>query len=247
MVFNAKTQSCNGAIGLIGLLLVFLAVPVRAQTWQEELAKMPLAYPVNELNEKNCADVMLPSLHWNPVVKALIFMPGATDEFYFFHRAKVVLTNSSPTLLDAVSALTNQTLIVATYRKPFLILHTAEDPIEPIGIVEDPKTAQRIRKKEFKHFAIYNDRQWDVMQPILQFGLDTRVLPKTGTHETSHFFRHTFCRWELNGWEMCEAMAMAGKTKFTVKKKLIVFEGDKRFLAMPKAPEGFLLKPRKSD
>lgn len=239
---NAKTQRGKGAIALIGLLLIFFVAPIRASTWQEELAKMPLAYPVNELNEKNCTDVMLPSLHWNPVVRALIFMPGATDEFYFFHRAKAVLTNSAPTLLDAVSALTNQTLIVATYRAPFLILHTAEDPMEPIAVIEDQKTAERIRKKEFKHFAVYNDRKWDLMQPVLQFGLDTRVLPGTKTHETAHFFRNSFCRWELNGWEMCEAMALAGKTKFTVKKKLVLFEGDTRFLAKPKTPEGFLLK-----
>jgi len=242
MLNHARTPRRKGAIGLIGLLLILLVAPMNAQTWQDELAKMPLAYPVKELNEKNCADVMLPSLHWNPVVKALVFMPGATDEFYFFHRAKAVLTNGSPTLLDAVSALTNQTLIVATYRAPFLILHTAEDPMEPIGIVEDQKTAERIRRKEFKHFAIYNDRRWDEMQPMLQFELNARVLPGTKSHETAHFFRNTFCCWELNGWQMLEAMTMAGKTRFTVKKKLIVFEGDTRFLSRPATPNGFLLK-----
>jgi hypothetical protein len=232
-------------IKFVAFLCLVSALPVWAQNWQAELAKMPLAYPVKELNEKNCADVMLPSLHWNPVVKALIFMPGATDEFYFFHRAKAVLTNEAPTLLDAVSALTNQTLIVATYRAPFLILHTTEDPIEPVGVIEDQKTADRIRAKEFKHFAIYNDRRWDEMQPMLEFQLNTRVLPPTKSHDTAHFFRTTFCCYELNGWQMCEAMAMAGKTKFTVKKKAVVFEGDLRFLARPKTPEGFLLKQKK--
>lgn len=208
---------------------------------------MPLAYNVRELTEKNCADVVLPSLHWNPVVKALVFMPGATDEFYFFHRAKAVLTNAQPTLLDAISALTNQTFIRATYRSPFLILHTAEDPIEPVGKIEDQKTADRIHAKEFKHFAIYNDRRWDLMQPILEFNLNVRVLPGLKTHETAHFFRNTFCAWELNGTQMLEAMAMAGKTKFTIKKKLVVFEGDERFLTRPPTPEGFLLKPRQSN
>ncbi|MGZ4973072.1 MAG: hypothetical protein ACXWJB_12640 [Limisphaerales bacterium] len=233
------------AIRLVGMLGLLVVGPVCAQTWQAELAKMPLAYSVSELNEKNCADVMLPSLRWNPVVKALVFMPGATDEFYFFHRAKAVLTNGSPTLLDAVSALTNQTLIVVTFRAPFLILHTAEDPMEPVGIIEDKKTAERIRHKEFKHFAIYNDRRWDEMQPMLQFELNTRVLPPTKSHDTAHFFRNTFCCWELNGWQMLEAMAMAGKTKFTVKKKVVVFEGDTRFLTRPPTPEGFLLKKAK--
>lgn len=218
-----------------------------ATTWQDEFAKMPLAYQIHELTEKNCADAMLPSLHWNPTVKALIFMPGATDEFYFFHRAKAVLTNANPTLLDAVAALTNQTLIRATFRSPFLVLHTAEDPIEPVGKIEDQKTADRIRGKEFKHFAIYNDRRWDQMQPILQFTLNVRVLPGVKTHDTAHFFRHSFCAWELNGMQMLEAMAMAGKTKFTIKKKLILFEGDTRFVTRPPTPQGFLLKPRQTN
>jgi hypothetical protein len=221
------------------------AVSARCEsTWQSELAKMPLTSEVHELTEKNCVDVMLPSLHWNPTVKALVFMPGATDEFYFFHRAKAVLTNSQATLLDAVSALTNQTLIRATFRSPFLILHTAEDPMEPVGIIEDQKTADRIRSKELKHFAIYNDRRWDTMQPVLEFNLNVRFRPALKSHETAHFFRTTFCTWELNGMQMLEAMAMAGKTKFTIKKKLVVFQGDTRFLTRPPTPEGFLLKPR---
>jgi hypothetical protein len=156
-----------------------------------------------------------------------------------------VLTNSQPTLLDAIAALTNQTFIRATYHPPFLILHTAEDPIEPMGKIEDQKTADRIRAQRFDHFEIYNDRRWDNLQPMLQFKLNTRILPGTRTHDTAHFFRHTFCHWELNGWQMVEAVALANKTKFTVKKKLIVFEGDTRFLARPPTPEGFLLKRAK--
>jgi hypothetical protein len=216
-----------------------------APDWNSELARMPLASNVHELTEKNCADVLLPSLHWNPVVKALVFMPGATDEFYFFHRAKAVLTNASPSLADAIGALTNQSLIRVTYRAPFLILHTAEDPIEPVGTIEDQKTAAKIRAKRFTHFAIYNDRKWDEMQPILEFNLNVRVLPGLHSHDTSHFFRHTFCAWELNGIEMLEAMAMAGKTQFTIKKKSVVFAGDLRFLTRPPTPEGFLLNGRK--
>jgi hypothetical protein len=224
----------------ISVALFCLAATSHAQTWQDELAKMPLYHPVHELTEKNCADVMLPSLRWNPMVKALVFMPGATDEFYFFHRAHVVLTNETPTLLDAISGLTNQTLIRVTFRAPFLILHTSEDPLEPLIKVEDQKTADRIRAKQLKHFTIYNDRNWDIMQPILEFNLDVRVKPGLKTHDTSHFFRHTFCAWELNGMQFLEAMELAGKTKVTIKKKLVVFEGDTRFLSRPPTPEGFL-------
>ena len=58
--------------------------------------------------------ILLNSFRRNPAVQALIFMPGATDEFYFFRRARARLTNNAPTLLDAVTALTNQTYIRAT-------------------------------------------------------------------------------------------------------------------------------------
>ena len=45
---------------------------------------MPLTEKVSELNRHNCVKVTLGSLQRNPAVKALIFMPGARDEFYFF-------------------------------------------------------------------------------------------------------------------------------------------------------------------
>ena len=89
-----------------------------AETWQDALARMPLGHKVTELNRTNCADVFLGAFQSNNVVKALVFMPGATDEFYFFRRARADLTNSPASLLDAVSALTNQTQIRATFRPP---------------------------------------------------------------------------------------------------------------------------------
>ena len=130
-------------------LLALVAAPLAlcGQTnWPEALAKMPLKQPVRELNRSNAVPVMLAAFQRNAAVKALIFMPGATDEFYFFRRVHAQLTNSAPTLLDAVAALTNQTYIRATLRPPFLLLHTAEDPLEPIEVVEDQKTADSIRR-----------------------------------------------------------------------------------------------------
>ena len=83
---------------------------------------MPLAANGSVLNETNCVPLLLRSFRSNDVVKGIVFMPGATDEFFFFHKAKATLTNPSPTLLDAVSALTNQTEIRADFRPPLLLL-----------------------------------------------------------------------------------------------------------------------------
>jgi hypothetical protein len=228
------------------LSLALLAAPwsLPAQTnWPEALAKMPLKQPVSELNRSNVAPVMLASFQRNPAVKALIFMPGATDEFYFFRRARAQLTNRAPTLLDAVAALTNQTLIRATLRPPFLLLHTAEDPLEPVAVVEDQKTADSIRGHKYDKAAVYDDVDWDHLEHFLGFYLNTNMRPPPLSHDSYHFFRHTFAEFDLNGWEALEAAALAGKTKFTVKKNMVLFDLDERVPAAPPregvSPGGF--------
>jgi hypothetical protein len=214
---------------LAGLLAA--AGPLAAQTtWQEEFAKMPLTEKAPELNRHNCVRVMLGSLQRNPAVKALIFMPGATDEFYFFHRARATLSNSAPTLLDAVSALTNQTYIRATLCPPFLLMRTDEDPTNPIIDIQDRRTADRLQKKHFEKHGLYNDRDWDFMQPILSFDLDTKMFPALHSHESHHFFRHSFAEFDLNGWDALRAVALAGKTGFIVQRKRVVFVGDTRLI-----------------
>jgi len=226
-------------------MLLFLVSPLWAQsTWQEEFARMPLPEKVSVLGQHNCVRVVLNSFRRNPAVQAVIFMPGATDELYFFHRVNVTLTNNAPNLLDAVSALTNQTYIRATLLPPFLVLHTDEDPLEPAIVVEDQHTADRIRKKRFEKHGVFDDRDWDFMQPILSFDLDTKMRPGLETHASNHFFRHSFAEFDLDGWDALRAVALAGKTGFTVTKKKVTFKGDDRYLAEPVTPPNFLKDDR---
>jgi hypothetical protein len=204
------------------------------ETWQTALSQMPLKTSVTQLTRTNCVEPLLRAFQSNDVVKALVFMPGATDEFYFFRRARATLTNASPTLLDAVEALTNQTLIRATFRPPILLLHTVEDPLEPLFRIEDWPTEDRLRKAHFVPHVVYNDRDWDYLLPILGKKLKTKFLPYRKTRDSWHFFRHSLAGWNLTGWEALEAISLAGKTTFTVQKKRVVFEGDTR---KPKAPK----------
>jgi hypothetical protein len=114
--------------------------------------------------------------------------------------------------------------------------------LEPIAVVEDQRTADRIRRKHFEKQVNYNDRTWDFVQPILAFDMNTHITPRVGSHDSWHFFRHSFAAFDLNGWDALRAMALAGKTEFTVKKKRVVFEGDTRTLAKPAPADGFLLQ-----
>src|SRR5262245_33605791 len=107
---KSRSASCSFRFDMrrstIWILLCLLRVPLLAsETWESALSRMPLEAGVTELSRTNCVEVMLKAFQSNDFVKALIFMPGATDEFYMFKRARAQLTNASPTLLDAVSAL----------------------------------------------------------------------------------------------------------------------------------------------
>jgi hypothetical protein len=224
------------------LLIIFAAatMALRAQTWQDDFAKMPLTEKVSELNGGNCARVLLNSFKRNSSTQALILMPGATDELYFFRRVHARLTNAAPTMLDAIAALTNQTYIETTFEPPLLLLHTVEDPLDPIIVVHDERTAERIRKHHFEKHAVFEDRDWDHVQPDLAFDLNTKVLPGLRSHDSHHFFRHSLAEYDLNGWDALRALALAGKTQVTIQRKLIVFQGDTRYGGPPPHLEDFL-------
>jgi hypothetical protein len=203
------------------------------EEWQTALERMPLGTNVTQLNRSNCVGILLRALQSNNVVKALIFMPGATDEFYMFRRAKAALTNASPSLLDAVNALTNQTLIRATFRPPLLLLHSDEDPLDPACEIRSPATEIRIRRRSFVPHALYNDRDWDFLLPILRGTFHLRFSPRLHSASSWHFYRHSFAGWNLSGWEALEAISLAGKSRFTVARRQVLFVGDERTRSLP--------------
>ena len=205
-----------------------------AETWPDALSAMPLNTNVTQLNRTNCVGILLRAFQSNDVVKALNFMPGATDEFYFFRRARAEMTNSPASLLDAVSALTNQTLIRATFRPPLLLLHTAEDLLEPAIRIEHQPTADKIRQARFVAHGVYNDRDWDYLRDVLRWSLRTEMRPLSHSTDSWHFYRHSFAAWNLTGWEAIEATALAGQEGVTVRRKQLLFGTDPRPRVAPK-------------
>ncbi len=231
----------NAASLRFATLLIFLLValtPARPQaaepTWQSALGAMPLIEPTQTITRTNFSRIMLESFRSNHIVKALVLQPGATDEFYFFKRAEATLRAGTPTLLDAVTALTNQTRIRVTFRPPMLLLHADDDPTEPQVTVRDPGLVERLRQTPFLPHFLYNDHDWDHVQPILCDTLDMGFFPPEQSRLSWHFFRHAVAGWDLNGWEALQAISLANKTVFTVRRSkvfrrpFIVFEGDVR-------------------
>ena len=213
------------------------------ENWQTALSQMPLAANVTELNRTNCVPLMLDSFQSNGVVKALIFMPGATDELYFFRRARATLTNANPSLLDAVAALTNQTYIEATFQPPFLLLHTTEDFLDGFATVKNKSTRAKLTKKIVAGKFLFNDTDWEHLRARLNWKLSVGLRPFSGAADSWHFYRHSFVAVNLNEWEMLEAIALAGKTTFTLHWLTVDFQPDTRKGAVPDVKDIRLPQP----
>jgi hypothetical protein len=186
------------------------------ESWQEALSRMPLSAGVTELNRTNCVPLMLNAFQSNSVVKALIFMPGATDEIYFFRRVHALLSKANLSLADAVIALTNQTYIQAEFRPPFLLLHTTEDPLDPIAIVKSQTAAATLRARTVPDRLVFSDTEWDDLRTALRGKAGIWLRPFSNTPDSWHFYRHTFVACGLTQWELLEAIAFSGKTTFTL-------------------------------
>ena len=217
------------------ILLAMLATSALAgESWQSALSRMPLGTNVTELDRSNCVPLMLDAFQSNGVVKALIFMPGATDEFYFFRRAHATLTNSNPSLLDAVTALTNQTYIQATFQPPLLLLHSTEDSLDGFATVKNESTAAKLRQRPVPDRVVFNDADWENLRLALNKKMSVGLRPDPDAPETFHFYRHSFAACGVTQWEMLESIALAGKTTFTLHWLTVKFQPDSRGGVVPK-------------
>src|SRR5581483_2691992 len=205
------------------LLLVNASICRAADDWRAVLAGMPLREPVTELNTSNYARLLLGAFESNDTVKALIIMPGAVDTFFWHRETTATLTNASPTLLDAVVALTNQTRIHATFEPPFLLLRFDWDPQQPLCEILDGTPIAKLQRKTFAGHVLCNDQDWDSMLPTLKKGTGLAIAPKKHSRYSYHFYRSTFAAWNLNSWEAVEAMALSTRTIVSVGRRTLSF------------------------
>jgi hypothetical protein len=220
------------------ILFAWLATTALAdEDWQNALSAIPLGIPQNgftELNRSNCVPLMLNAFQSNGVVRAIVFMPGATDEFYFYRRAHAILTNSNPSLLDAVTALTNQTYIQATFQPPLLLLHTTEDSLDGFATIRNKNTAAKLRQRIVPDRLIFNDADWGKLKSVLDEKLSVGLEPDPDAPETWHFYRHSFAACGVTQWEMLESIALAGKTTFKLNWLSAKYQPDSRAGVVPK-------------
>jgi hypothetical protein len=223
---------------ITALILIANAARAGELSWPDALRTMPLGKNVALLNRSNCAEVLLTGFRSNAAVKALIFMPGATDELYFFRRVNVVVTNSDATLLDTIVAITNQSPLRVTVRENFLLLYSCEDVLDLDIKIQHTNTVEKLKAGKPLPHLLMLDRDWTQFLDATQKKIRPTLWPYRRTRESWHFYRHTFAGWSLTPWETLQAAAYSGKTKFTVVRNRVNFELDERVNELPKL-DGF--------
>lgn len=222
-------------IVIAGWVAVILGInSTMGADWPAALSRMPLGTNVTWLTRTNCAETLFAAFSRDAAVKALIFMPGATDELYFFHRVNVQLVNPEPNLFDAIKALTNQSPLRVAYQQPLLLIYSDEDVLDLEVKIEHPATVEKLKAKAVPGKQEFLDRDWKVLRDHHRHALPVSIGPLNRESITRHFYRHTFAGWELSGWETLQATALAGKTQFTVRRGRVEFDLDERMGQLPR-------------
>lgn len=216
------------------IVTMFCRSALAGESWQDVLARMPLEPGVTNLRRTNAIPVMLNAFQSNGVVKALIFMPAAADEFVYYRRAHVALTKAHPSLADAIVALTNQTYIQAEFRPPFLLLYTTQDTEGSISTIKSKSAAARLQVRIVHGRVIFCDSNWDYTRRAVARKLSVTMLPFADAPDTWHIWPNNFAGYDLTQWELLEAVALSDKTTFTLHWLTADFQLDERTGPVPK-------------
>ena len=221
------------AILAILATVLLTAITQAEEPWEAPLRAMPLPAGLAQIDDTTIAATLTNAFQANGIVKAIILMPMAQEEFFMHRRAKANLP-AAPTLLDAVLALRDQTYVKVKFASPFLLLHTDHDLPEVDVEVKDPSIVEELKATRFKPHVAWNDRNWDSVLPTLRDHLPLRIRPIADDRESWHFWRHSLAAWNLDGWEAVQVVALAGRTRVTLKRAAIIrtpiayYEPDRR-------------------
>lgn len=193
------------------------------ETWVKSLRAMPLPDGAT-LNRSNAVDVLLPAFRSNAVIKALVVLPGVSDDFYLIHRDAPALNLRATNLWEGIVALTNSTAMRVTWREPLVLLHAgARESLQGSIRIEDAAMARRLKLQNLPGRVLHVDAHWETVQPTLARVLGRPVRPEGVSTHAWHFNRHTVAGWNLTGWELLDAVSLTGGTTVSVQKLGINF------------------------
>jgi hypothetical protein len=210
------------------LALLLSLTPAVAGDWRDALEAMPMTNRSVLLNRSNAISLLVESFSPNSMVKALVVLPGVTDDFYLINRDQPSLNIRAINLLEAVTALTNRTAVRATFLAPFLLLHLDRDVLDPAVDIQHSPTAERLACSRSLAHAMFFDKPWNVSRSALEQNIRLTVKPSSSSDKGGHVYRVNLAGWHLTDRELLTAVAVASRTGFTIQRNRVLFESISR-------------------
>jgi hypothetical protein len=203
----------------LAFVLIFFSFSLKAEDpWRDALAKMPLGVRKVRMQKLEPVEALFGAFRSNEVVRAVVFMPGATDQLYFF-KDRDLKFEPKASLLDAVDALTAKGRIKATYQPPFLLMHANDETW-----AKSPGNLPLRDGTVVLANGVFVDRSWERLLPEIQKVITFPILPEAESRDAWHFYRVCFKAWGLSEHELIEVVALSTKTEPKIRGKELVFE-----------------------
>jgi hypothetical protein len=206
------------------LALLLIGLPgflPAAETWPAALASIPIPAGAGELNRSNFISVVTAAFRARGPARAIVFLPGVTDDFYLVHRGEPLGLRAT-NVWDALAGLTNHSEVRLTFREPMVLVHLERDQREPVltaaNSVKERWQTARLPEGRFV------DRGWASLQPELEKGLGRRIAPKSKAEAADHVSRINLVGSGLTDWEWLEAVSLASRTRVIVSRNRALFE-----------------------
>jgi hypothetical protein len=207
---------------LLALVLLSFSLSARAEDWLQTLAETPFKKTHFQAYRTEPIELILKSFKPSDDLRAVVLMPAAADQLYFFDWGKIELPKHA-SLLDALNALTNKAHIRYSLAAPFLLIHMERDTIS------DPLLQIPAKKIEFeKHIKpkrLYSlDHPYDRLLPWLEKVTGMKASPDGKSTASWHWYRISFVGYDFNTVDLLRAFAYAMKTSVSVEGDQIIFK-----------------------
>jgi len=206
------------------LMLFVLCAAVHAQDWQAAFAKIPIRTQTFAAHLTPPVELILTNFQPTAEIRAIVLMPGAADRLYFYDWGQVTLPEN-PTLLDAITALTNKAGLTVFTAPPFLLLAMPYDnPRDPLSVAPEVRIDKlKLTERKIPSRTYFIDRSYDRLVPQTEKLTRLRIKPSRTDAGSWHFYRLSFVGYNLTAAEFLRALAYGTKTTVQIQKRKAVF------------------------
>lgn len=203
---------------------LLLCLSGRAQDWQSHFANIPIGAKTFRAHLTPPVEMILTNFKPTAEIRAVVLMPGAADRLYFYDWGEVTLPDN-PTLLDAVTALTNAADLRVFVAPPFLLIgREYDDPTPPLSVAPDISSEKlKLNERKLRGRTYYLDRSYDRIVPSAEKLTRLKLKPTRRSFASWHFYRLAFVGYNLTAAEFLKALAYGTKCSVTVDRKYATF------------------------